>query len=159
MRKLLISMSLTYLLVDCFYNFLLPVMLVTAVIARQSNSDFKPEAKAWKESMQLISDIRIQFVLAFNIQMVYFYYKLSLPTADGIPDVIEEEEATFEKSMDLPTEYQPKLSERSHGQASSFARFLENDSGDPKEREQELFNNRNLTENQRFLAQAGERQS
>lgn len=67
MRKLLISMSLTYLLVDCFYNFLLPVMLVTTVIARQSNSDFRPEAKAWKESMQLISDIRIQFVLAFNI--------------------------------------------------------------------------------------------
>jgi len=84
--------------------------------------------------------------------MVYFYYKLSLPTADGIPDVIEEEEPTFEKSMDLPTEYQPKLSERSNRHASSFAKFMENDSGDPKEKEAELFNNRNITENQRFLA-------
>jgi hypothetical protein len=37
--------------------------------------------------------------------MVYFYYKLSLPTSDGIPEVIEEDEPVFEKSFDMPAEY------------------------------------------------------
>jgi hypothetical protein len=42
--------------------------------------------------------------------MVYFYYKLSLPTSDGIPEVIEEEEP-LQNSFDVPSaEYQPKLS-------------------------------------------------
>ena len=64
MRKLIISMSVTYILVDCFYNLLLPFMLVVIALVHQVND---PDAKAWRESMQLISDIRVQIVLAFNI--------------------------------------------------------------------------------------------
>jgi hypothetical protein len=64
MRKLIISMSITYILVDCFYNLLLPFMLVVIALVHQVND---PDAKAWRESMQLISDIRVQIVLAFNI--------------------------------------------------------------------------------------------
>jgi hypothetical protein len=32
MRKLIISMSVTYILVDCFYNLLLPFMLVVIAL-------------------------------------------------------------------------------------------------------------------------------
>jgi hypothetical protein len=42
MRKLLISMSVTYLLVDCFYNLLLPVMLVVIALVHHVND---PDAK------------------------------------------------------------------------------------------------------------------
>ena len=68
MRKLLISMSLTYLLIDCCFNLLLPAMLAVVVILQDdSHRNFSPEAQTWREAMQLINDIRIQFVLAFNL--------------------------------------------------------------------------------------------
>ena len=56
MRKLLISMSITYILVDCFYNLLLPTMLVIIALVHNLND---PDAKKWREFMQLISDIRM----------------------------------------------------------------------------------------------------
>ena len=85
MRRLLISLSITYLLVDLFYNLFLPACCVIAVILVEDQNN-----RVWRESMQLVSDLRIQLVLAFNIQMVYFYYKLALPSQDnGTIDVIE----------------------------------------------------------------------
>ena len=103
MRKLLISMSLTYLLIDCCFNLLLPAMLAVVVILQDdSHRNFSPEAQTWREAMQLINDIRIQFVLAFNLQMVYFYYKLALSntTSTGVPEVLQEtEEANIETSL------------------------------------------------------------
>lgn len=132
MRKLLISMSITYMLVDCFYNLLLPSMLV--LIALKHDVD-DPNTKQWRESMQLVSDVRVQFVLAFNLQMVYFYYKLALPSTGSNPDVIEAtgfETTAVEKSVDPSIEPTARLSEQSR---ESFARFMEAEQTDAKLRE------------------------
>jgi hypothetical protein len=132
MRKLIISMSVTYILVDCFYDLLLPIMLV--VIVKVHDVD-NPDAKTWRESMQLISDIRVQFVLAFNIQMVYFYYKLALPSTGMSRDVIEragDEQSHLDRSNDPTYEPTAKLSEQS---VNSFARFMEGDGLDVQQRE------------------------
>lgn len=93
-------MSTTYILIDLFYNLILPAGLVIIVLTQSFSFT---EDKVWRETMQLISDIRLQMVLAFNLQMVYFYYKLSLPTSEGsTPDVIESEadEGAFDKDND-----------------------------------------------------------
>jgi len=60
--------------------------------------------------------------------MVYFYYKLSLPTSDGIPEVIEEEVQPLRNSYDISSaDKSLKNSHQSNGIGSSFARFMEND--------------------------------
>jgi hypothetical protein len=38
--------------------------------------------------------LRIQFVLAFNLQMIYFYYKLSIPTTVTPSDSKEDDKPT-----------------------------------------------------------------
>jgi hypothetical protein len=52
MRKLLITMSITYLLIDCLFNFLLPVMVAIIVIFRiDVNKNFSSDGQAWRETM------------------------------------------------------------------------------------------------------------
>jgi hypothetical protein len=85
--------------------------------------------------MQLISDVRVQFVLAFNLQMVYFYYKLALPNTGKTPDVIERvaDEASHLDRLTYPNfEPNAKLSEQS---VNSFAQFMEGDGDDVQQRE------------------------
>lgn len=67
--------------------------------------------------------------------MVYFYYKLALPTNGSNTDVIERlsnEPNAIEQSLDPSHEPTAKLSEQSSG---SFARFMEGDGTDVKARE------------------------
>ena len=97
--------------------------------------------------------------------MVYFYYKLSLPTSDGIPEVIEPNDPREMKVEDVDEDMiimdskRFTMSPTSNG-SGSFARLLENDTSQYiKERENEIFNRQDLTDNQRFLAQAAERMS
>lgn len=82
MRKLLIWLSVTYLLLDLLINLVLPTGYVILTLVINDAGEVQYEAY-WEESLQLVSDIRVQFMLAFNVQMVYFYYKLALPMKAG----------------------------------------------------------------------------
>ena len=164
MRKLLMSMAITFIAIDLLFNMILPAMLVSSVLVKKSSANFQSDMQAWRISMQLLEDIRVQFVLAFNIQMVYFYYKLSLPNSEGVPMIIE----PIEPSQPLieSTELETIIDDNPFTRASrtvetnSFARLLENENSlYIKDRENEIFNQHDLTENQRFLAQAAERMS
>jgi hypothetical protein len=98
--------------------------------------------------------------------MVYFYYKLSLPTSDGVPMIVPIEPIDPSEPLVESTEQDHILNDNPYigvarsVQTNSFARLLENESSQNlKDREKENFNQHELTENQRFLAQAAERMS
>jgi hypothetical protein len=77
-------MSVTYMFVDIVYNVVLPICIANYGMHHGERSGLFPKFdQNWRISMQLLSDIRTQFVLAFNMQMVYFYYKLSLPSGQS----------------------------------------------------------------------------
>lgn len=64
--------------------------------------------------------------------MVYFYYKLALPTGGKNPDVIDNETTPLDRSNDPTFEPTAKSSEQF---VNSFARYMEGDGLNAKERE------------------------
>jgi hypothetical protein len=154
MRKLLIWLSITFLVL----NFLLPSgFLALAFIIGDNHVN---DEDLWRQSLQLCNDVYIQFMLAFNIQMVYFYYKLALPIKDrGTVDVIESEAIENSQSGVAMTTLSSSNGREFGQMTNSFRRFMEDQSLDVKERETMIFENKVTNEKSKFLAQAVENRS
>jgi hypothetical protein len=59
MRKLLMSMAITFIAIDLLFNMILPAMLVSSVLVKKSSANFQSDMQAWRISMQLLEDIRV----------------------------------------------------------------------------------------------------
>lgn len=59
MRKLLMYMAVTFIVIDLIFNLIMPTMIATAVLTNKSSSNFQGKMNAWRMSMQLLEDIRV----------------------------------------------------------------------------------------------------
>jgi len=64
-RTLLLTMSVTYLIVDIFYNVVLPITLVYFVTNDELTANLT--TGQWNVTLQLLGDLKVQVTLIFNL--------------------------------------------------------------------------------------------
>ena len=122
MKFLLLSMTITYIAVEFFYNIVLPLYLIINFKINGA-PEVGSDTTSWEITLQLLEDIRCEINLIFVLQMLIFFHKLSTPTESENDSHPEDEQLV--SALNNPNPFKPRNSPRALSTEESGDQFSE----------------------------------